>query len=156
MNPKGLSLAAAGGLFVAAIPLTSFLAQRNGLLEKLVNVLCSGVALVGSAGSNSKVTQNCKIAALSTLYIATTYGFSGAASSAGVFAGHKEGRDNNHPRKQVQTLEGLPLRLHSAHYHLLENFPGFGLAAALAQSMAPGDQTLVNLLGLHVLCKLLM
>lgn len=38
--------------------------------------------------------------------------------------GRREGMDNNHPRKHVHQLEGLPLRLRSAHYALLENFPG--------------------------------
>jgi len=77
-----------------------------------------------------------------------TYAFSGAGSAAGTDAGTEEGRDNNHPRKQVQNLTGLPLRLHSAHYNLMEMFPGFALSAALAQTMAPGDATLTNLLGL--------
>lgn len=136
------------------MPLTSFLAQPNGLLEKVVNAVCNGVAFFGSAGSSSEVSQNCKIAALSTLYIAATYAFSGASSVAGLIAANKEGLDNNHPRAQAHNLQGLPLRLRSAHYHLMEMFSGFALAAALAQAMAPGDQTLINLLGLHVLSKL--
>lgn len=123
------------------------------MLEKVVNALCSGVAFVGSAGSSTTVSQKSKIAALSALYLTMTYAFSGAAGAAGVDAGNKEGRDNNYPRPQVQNLKGLPLRLHSAHYHMMEKFPGFVLAAALAQSMAPGDQGLINLLGLHVISK---
>lgn len=74
----------AGALFIAVVPLTSFLAQPNGLLEKAVNALCTGVAWIGSAGSNSKVSQTSKIAALSTLYICMTYPVTGAASAAGV------------------------------------------------------------------------
>lgn len=132
------------------------MAQPNGILEKAVNGVCSSVAFLGTAGANSTVTQGGKIAALSTLYITMTYAFSGAASAAGVEAGTKEGRDNNHPRKQTQDLTGLPLRLHSAHYNLMEMFPGFALSAALAQTMAPGDQTLINLLGLHVLSKVFL
>ena len=85
-----------------------------------------------------------------------TYAFSGAGSAAGVAASTEKGRDNLYPRKQTQALEGLPLRLHSAHYNLMEMFPGFALSAALAQSMAPGDQTLINLLGLHVLSKVFL
>lgn len=49
--------------------------------------------------------------------------------------------------------EGLPLRLYSAHYHLMEMFPGWAVVAALAQGIAPHDQGVVNLLGLHVVAK---
>jgi uncharacterized MAPEG superfamily protein len=89
----------------------------------------------------------------------------------------EEGLDNEHPRKYVGQLEGLPLRLRSAHYALMENFPGklflstfpilrqgrnvlikaaFALAAALAQVIAPTDAQVVNLLGFHVIAKLLV
>jgi uncharacterized MAPEG superfamily protein len=43
--------------------------------------------------------------------------------------------------------------MRSAHYNLMEMFPGFVLAAALTQALAPENQQLVNLLGLHVLAK---
>jgi uncharacterized MAPEG superfamily protein len=129
-------------------------AQPNGLLESAVNGLCSSVAFLGSAGANSKVSQTGKIAALSTLYITMTYAFSGAGSAAGADAGCNGGRDNNHPRAQLSSLKGLPLRLVSAHNNLMEMFGGFGLTAALTQAMAPADQTLINLLGLHVLSKI--
>jgi uncharacterized MAPEG superfamily protein len=83
----------------------------------------------------------------------------------------EEGFDNDHPRKHINNLDGLPLRLRSAHYALLENFPGknrsrcrkkkfadgdvaFALAAALAQVIAPTDAQVVNLLGFHVIAKL--
>lgn len=136
--------------------MTSFIAQPNGLLEKAVNGVCSSVAYIGSAGSTSRVAQTGKIAALSTLYIAMTYAFSGAASAAGVEASSEQGRDTEHPRSQLAELKGLPLRLYSAHANLMEMFGGFGLTAALAQAMAPGDQTLINLLGLHVISKVFM
>jgi uncharacterized MAPEG superfamily protein len=70
--------------------------------------------------------------------------------------GREEGYDNEHPRKHVGKLDGLPLRLRSAHYALVENFPGFALAAALAQVIAPTDSQVVNLLGFHVITKLLV
>lgn len=70
--------------------------------------------------------------------------------------GREEGLDNDHPRKYVGKLEGFPLRLRSAHYALMENFPGFALAAALAQVLAPNDAQIVNLLGYHVIAKLLV
>ena len=68
----------------------------------------------------------------------------------------KEGLDNDHPRKHVSNLKGLPLRLRSAHYALMENFPAFALAAALAQVIAPADSQVVNLLGFHIIAKLLV
>lgn len=57
------------------------------------------------------------------------------------------------PRKDVNNLHGMPLRLRSAHYNTMEMFPGFALAATLAQICAPTNQKLINLLGLHVLLK---
>ncbi|KAF2169698.1 hypothetical protein M409DRAFT_52211 [Zasmidium cellare ATCC 36951] len=153
VNPQGLSKFAFGGLFLAAVPVTSWIAQPNGLLEKAVNGVVSSVAFLGSAGSTSSVAQTGKIAALGALYVTVTYAISGAGSAAGADAGNEGGRDNNHPRAQTQNLKGLPLRLHSAHYNLMEMFPGWAISAALAQAMAPGDQTLINLLGLHVLSK---
>jgi uncharacterized MAPEG superfamily protein len=48
---------------------------------------------------------------------------------------------------------GLPLRMRSAHYNLMEIFPGFALSAALAQTLAPKNQQVLKLLGLHVLLK---
>jgi uncharacterized MAPEG superfamily protein len=68
----------------------------------------------------------------------------------------EEGLDNDHPRKHIGELDGLPLRLRSAHYALMENFPGFALAAALSQVIAPTDAQIVNLLGFHVIAKLLV
>ena len=145
-----------GFVFLAAVPVTSFIAQPNGLLEKAVNGVCSAVAFLGSAGATSKVSTGGKLAALSTLYIAMTYAFSGAASAAGTASGTEGGRDNKQPRAQVKDLKGLPLRMHAAHYNLMEMFPGFALSAALTQAMAPNDQTLINLLGLHVLSKVFL
>jgi uncharacterized MAPEG superfamily protein len=91
--------------------------------------------------------------------------------------GREEGLDSDHPRKHIGKLDGLPLRMRSAHYALMENFPGtyqsvirstrrcvcctdkvvaFALAAALAQVIAPTDPQVVNLLGFHVMAKLLV
>ncbi|KAK3697629.1 hypothetical protein LTR37_017367 [Vermiconidia calcicola] len=153
VNPKGFALLGGNIGFIATVPLTSFLARPNGMLEKLVNALCAGIAFVGSAGSTSKVSSTGMIAALSALYIWMTFVFSGVGSAAGMNISTKDGRDDKHPRAQVAKLNGLPLRMHSAHSHMVENISGFVLAAALTQVMAPGDQTLTNLLGLHVICK---
>ncbi|KAF2766971.1 hypothetical protein EJ03DRAFT_329627 [Teratosphaeria nubilosa] len=152
-NPAGLAMGAFSFLFLAAVPVTSFIAQPNGLLERAVNGVIRSVAFVGSAGSNSQVSPTGKIAALSTLYIAWTYAFSGAGSAAGQASAREEGRDNKEPRSQISSLRGLPLRLYSAHSNLMEMFPGYALAAALTQAIAPGEQGLVNLLGLHVISK---
>lgn len=54
----------------------------------------------------------------------------------------------------MQFLRGLPLRMHSAHAHMMETFPAFALAAGLTMTLAPTNQTLLNLLGLHVMAKL--
>lgn len=153
VRPVGLSTAAVGGVFLAFIPLTTWLAQPNTLLSQALTGVCRTLAYISTFGRTSSTSSTGKLAALSTLYIAFTYAFSGAASAAGTDAACEEGRDNSHPRKQVERLSGLPLRLHSAHYNLMEMFPGFALSAALTQAMAPGDEVLVNLLGLHVLCK---
>lgn len=68
----------------------------------------------------------------------------------------EEGLDNDHPRLHIHKLTGLPLRIRSAHYGLVENFPAFALAAALAQIIAPKDVQVVNLLAYHVIAKLLV
>ncbi|PPJ57850.1 hypothetical protein CBER1_00091 [Cercospora berteroae] len=152
-DPAGLAMFGFGGLFLAAIPLTSWITQPNSLVEKAVNGVVSTVGFLSSAGSTSAIPQSGKIAALAGLYVTVTYALSGAGSAAASAAGIKGGRDNDHPRAQVKDLRGLPLRLYSAHYNLMEMFPGFAISAALAQAMAPGDQTLINLLGLHVIAK---
>ncbi|EME39800.1 hypothetical protein DOTSEDRAFT_82604 [Dothistroma septosporum NZE10] len=153
VNPAGLALIGFGGLFLAAVPVTSWIAQQGGLVEKAVNGVISTVGFLGSAGQISKIPQTGKIAALAGLYVTVTYALTGAGSAAGKAASSEKGLDSKHPRSQVANLKGLPLRLHSAHYNLMEMFPGWAVTAALAQAMAPGDQTLINLLGLHVISK---
>lgn len=80
--------------------------------------------LTHSPPKANKITSGYAIPALSALYILFTFGFSGAASAAGQAMGRAEGFDNDHPRKHVGKLDGLPLRLRSAHYALMENFAG--------------------------------
>ena len=100
------------------------------------------------------VSASRTIPALSALYIFATFGATGAISAAGQAMAREEGLDNDHPRQYIHNLEGLPLRMRSAHYGLLENFPAFALAAALTQILAPNDRIALNLLGYHVLIKL--
>lgn len=94
------------------------------------------------------------IPAISAIYVFWAFGGSGAFSAAGQAMGRKEGLDLSHPRKHVSALNGLPLRLFSAHYGLMENFSAFALAAALAQYLAPNDREIVNLVGYSALIKL--
>jgi hypothetical protein len=70
------------------------------------------------------ITSGRAIPALSAIYLFWTFGASGAISAAGQAMSREEGLDNDHPRKHIQNLEGFPLRLRSAHYALMENFPG--------------------------------
>ncbi|CZT23341.1 uncharacterized protein RCC_09054 [Ramularia collo-cygni] len=155
-NSKGFAMAAAGPVFLAAIPVTSWITQPGGLLEKVINGLIGGVGLFASAGASSSVAQGGKIAALAALYASVTFAISGATSVAGQAAGNPQPYDNKHPRANINNLTGLPLRLYSAHHQLIEHFPGWAIAAALAQAIAPGDQHIINLLGLHVIAKVLV
>lgn len=123
------------------------------MLEKGINGVIGSVGLFASAGASSSVAQGGKIAALAALYATVTYALTGAASAAGQAAGIQGRFDNKHPRANTKNLTGLPLRMHSAHYNLMEMFPGWAIAAALAQAIAPGDQHVINLLGLHVISK---
>lgn len=102
----------------------------------------------------SDVASNRMVPALTLVYAVWTFAGSGAISVAGQAMSRSEGLDNNHPRKHRQNMTGLPLRLMSAHHSLMENFPLFASAACLSQGLAPGEQQILNLLGLHVLLKL--
>ena len=131
--------------------MTNYLA-RTDTLQYLVRTT---VALIpGCAAAGATILANGRmIPALSALYVFAAYGASGALSVAGQAMARPEGADPSHPRRHLDALEGLPLRLHSAHYGLMENFPAFALAAALAQALSPADSHVVGLLGLHVLAK---
>ncbi|KAF1939206.1 hypothetical protein EJ02DRAFT_457157 [Clathrospora elynae] len=152
VNPKGAMLMAAAPMYLAIIPVTSFLTKPNSIMQSLTHAL---IKLVPGVGTLS-ITSGRAIPALSAIYLFWTFGASGAISAAGQAMGLEEGLDNEHPRKHLHELNGLPLRLRSAHYALMENFPAFALAAALAQVVAPTDAQIVNLLGFHVMAKLLV
>lgn len=146
VNPSGAAIAGFAAAYLVAVPITSSITKPNGILQTLVQ---STLKLAIPGG----VAPGRTIPALTALYIFMTFGASGAFSAAGQAMGRREGLDNSSPRKHVHLLEGLPLRLRSAHYGLLENFAGFAVAASLAQSLAPADAQITNLLGLHVLLK---
>ncbi|KAF2762529.1 hypothetical protein EJ05DRAFT_534070 [Pseudovirgaria hyperparasitica] len=147
-NPSGAAVAGFAGLYLAFIPVTNYLAS-TGALESFVQ----GTARLIPGFSNT-LTSDRTIPALSALYMFLTFGATGAVSAAGQAMSRSEGLDNNHPRQHLNDMRGLPLRMRSAHLGLLENFAGYALAAALTQSLAPGNKELINLLGLHVLLKL--
>lgn len=139
-------------MYIALVPVTSYLTAPESICQSLVHALIKLLPGI----STTSITSGRAIPALSALYLFWTFGASGAISGAGQAMGRREGLDNDHPRKYVHELQGLPLRLRSAHYALMENFPAFALAAALAQIMAPNDAQIVNLLGFHVMAKLMV
>lgn len=136
-------------MYLAAIPLTAYMTRPGGLFQQ---VLAATLKII----PGGPIAQDRVIPALSALYVFWTFGGSGAFSAAGQAMAREEGLDNSSPRAHVHKLEGLPLRLRSAHYGLMENFAGFAVAAALAQSINPRDQQNINLLGLHVLLKVVV
>lgn len=120
INPSGAMVLAAAPMYLAMVPLTSYLTNPNSICQSLTHAL---IKLLPGVGVSS-ITSGRAIPALSALYLFWTFGASGAASAAGQAMGREEGLDNDHPRKHVGGLDGLPLRLRSAHYALMENFPG--------------------------------
>ncbi|CZR68557.1 uncharacterized protein PAC_18456 [Phialocephala subalpina] len=125
VNPNGILMAAFGPVFLVFIPVTNYFTSSNGVVQKSASTLLSSIP--------GEIPKDREIAALSAFYIFWSFAATGALSAAGQGASRKEGLDNNHPRKDVNNLTGLPLRLRSAHYNLMEMFPGFALSAALTQ-----------------------
>jgi uncharacterized MAPEG superfamily protein len=146
VSPLGLRIAAFTPVFLAAVPVTSYITKPGGYVHTLVET----VLKLAPGGS---IPPDRVIPAMSAIYIFWTFAGSGAISAAGQAASQKEGLDDNEPRKYVNDMVGLPLRIRSAHYNLMETFSGFALVAALAQALAPKNQQVLNLLGLHVLMK---
>jgi uncharacterized MAPEG superfamily protein len=126
-------------------PVASAITAPNGIVQSAID---TALSLVGG-----DITSDRAIPALALLYGFWSFAGSGALSVAGQAMSRSAGLDNDHPRKHRASLDGLPLRLMSAHHSLLEIFPLFATAACLAQVLAPGDQQIRNLLGLHVLMK---
>ncbi|CAN8104828.1 unnamed protein product [Discula destructiva] len=142
-NPSGAALGVFAAAYLVGVPITSSITKADSTVQALIH----GVLRLIPGG----VAPGRAIPALTALYVFMTFGASGALSAAGQAMSRREGLDNNSPRKHINSLDGLPLRLRSAHYGLLENFAGFAIAASLAQSLAPTDVQITNLLGLHVL-----
>jgi len=150
VNLNGILMAGAPAAYLAVVPLTSYMTAPGGVLQSFIE------AAVRLVPGTANIPTDRVLPALSALYIFVTFCATGALSAAGQAMSRKEGFDNNHPRKHVNSLTGLPLRMRSAHYNMMEMFPGFALAAALTQTLAPGNQQLINLLGLHVLSKVFL
>lgn len=81
---------------------------------------------------------------------------------AALASGHLCGCDNRYPRRYVAELTGLPLRIYSAHVHMMEHLGGYTLMVALlvVGTRAAGgvaadsdEGVVVGLLGLHVVLK---
>ncbi|KAK7894508.1 hypothetical protein LTR67_006269 [Exophiala xenobiotica] len=149
-NTSGALIAAFAPLYLAGVPLTSYLTSPNGILERTVHTLLD-VTIPGGTIPHDRL-----IPAISALYVFFTFGATGAFSAAGQAMARPTGLDNSNPREHLHQLRGLPNRLRSAHYNLLENFSGFALAAGLTQTLAPTNAQLINLLGLHALVKMLV
>ncbi|KAF2625415.1 hypothetical protein BU25DRAFT_346254, partial [Macroventuria anomochaeta] len=145
--------------------LTSYLTNLNSIYRSLTHALIKLLPGVGVSDSHLGNGYPWK-PSQQILDLFWTFGAPGAASAAGQAMVSAESLDNDHPRKHVNNLDGLPLRLRSAHYALMENFldtpirlmgcKRFALTAALAQVLAPNDAQIVNLLGFHVIAKLLV
>ena len=140
-------MGAAAAAFLAAVPITTYMTAPGGVLQSFIE------AAVRLVPGTANISKDRVVPALSALYIFATFAGTGALSAAGQAMSSEKGLDNNHPRKHVNNLKGLPLRMRSAHYNMMEMFPGFALAAGLTQALAPNNQQLINLLGLHVLAK---
>ncbi|KAJ5780390.1 hypothetical protein N7457_005550 [Penicillium paradoxum] len=145
-NPSGIFIAATGPIYLALAPLASKIAAPNGIVQQLTETLVS-------LATRSDVAPARAIPALTLVYALWSFVGSSALSVAGQAMSRSAGLDHDHPRKHRSNMEGVPLRLMSAHHALIEIFPLFAAAACFAQVLAPGDQQIRNLLGLHVLLK---
>ncbi|CAI7604142.1 unnamed protein product [Penicillium glandicola] len=145
-NPSGIFFAATAPVYLALVPISAAITKPGSIVQKLVEVVIN--CTVGSNAAPDRA-----IPALTVLYAFWTFAGSSALSGAAQAMSRAQGLDSDHPRKHRANMEGLPLRLMSAHLSLMENFPLFAAGACLAQVLAPDDQQILNLLGLHVLLK---
>ena len=155
-NPGMISIGAIfAPLYLAFIPLTSYITRPSTPASSTLVSSAVGLTLRLIPGLGPRpLSPTQQIPALAALYTFVAFGASGAFSAAGQAMGRAEGLDNNNPRKHVGALDGMPARLRAAHLNLMENFPGWAVAASLTMAMGRGgDRQLVDLLGLHVLLK---
>ncbi|KAJ5198973.1 hypothetical protein N7491_000461 [Penicillium cf. griseofulvum] len=145
-NLSGIFLAATGPVYLALAPVAAAITKPESTVQNLIETVVDYT--VGSDVASSRA-----IPALAVIYAFWTFAGSSSLSIAGQAMSRPQGFDNDHPRKHRGKMEGLPLRLMSAHHSLIENFSLFATGACLAQVLAPTDQQILNLLGLHVLLK---
>ncbi|OQE40022.1 hypothetical protein PENCOP_c006G04241 [Penicillium coprophilum] len=148
-NPSGIFLAATGPLYIAFAPVAATITKPGSTVQKLIETVVDYTV-------GSDVVSSRAIPALAVLYAFWTFAGSGSLSVAGQAMSRSHGLDNDHPRKHRVNMDGLPLRLMSAHHSLIEIFPLFATGACLAQVLDPSNQQILNLLGLHVLLKVLV
>ncbi|RMZ84774.1 hypothetical protein DV737_g934, partial [Chaetothyriales sp. CBS 132003] len=145
VNPSGALYSGVIVAYIIGVPISSYITKPGGIVQIVVQ---ETLKLIPGG-----VAADRTIPALTALYTFVTFVGTAVLSVAGQAMSRAEQFDNNHPRKHVNNLDGLPLRLRSAHYGLLEQFPSFAVAASLAQILAPQNQQITNLLGLNVLLK---
>ncbi|RMZ89298.1 hypothetical protein DV736_g3469, partial [Chaetothyriales sp. CBS 134916] len=145
VNPSGALMGSAVMLYIIGVPISSYITKPGGIVQSVAQ---EALKLIPGG-----VAPDRTIPALAALYTFVTFVGSASLSVAGQAMSRAGKFDNHHPRKHVNNLDGLPLRLRSAHYGLIEHFSSFAVAASLAQILSPRNQQITNLLGLHVVLK---
>ncbi|KAI9665352.1 MAG: hypothetical protein M1831_001789 [Alyxoria varia] len=97
LNPKGIGWSLASVGYFAAIPVSSWLAQPNYVVEKSLALLLQvGSASSASTSGAALISDKAKaIPALSVLYLFVTYAASAATSVAAQAMGREEGLDGS-------------------------------------------------------------
>lgn len=96
-------MAAIGPVFLAFVPVTSYITAPNGVVQKAIETLLATIP------GTANISQERVIPALSAFYIFWTFAATGAASAAGQGASRKEGLDNNRTFRFL-SLSLLPTR----------------------------------------------
>ncbi|CAG8137976.1 unnamed protein product [Penicillium nalgiovense] len=146
IHPSNITTSSIASFETSWATASTAITKPESTVQKLIETLIDYTV-------GSDVASGRTIPALAVLYAFWTFAGSGSLSVAGQAMSRPNGLGNDHPRKHRGNMEGLPLRLMSAHHSLIEIFPLFAAGACLAQVLAPGDQQILNLLGLHVLLK---
>ncbi|KAJ5360504.1 hypothetical protein N7517_009695 [Penicillium concentricum] len=115
-NPSGIFLAATGPVDLvknALARVAAAITKPESTVQKLVEIVVDYTV-------GSDVAPIRAIPALAVLYAFWTFAGSSSFSVAGQTMSRSHGLDNDHPRKHRGNMEGLPLRLMSAHHSLVE------------------------------------
>jgi len=95
-------------LFLALVPVTTYITKENGIVQKLVETL---------VGAVPGATMDRAIPALGAFYVFVTFAASGAASAGGLGASRKEGLDNN----REWLLQSAPIKPNKVPHQTLGN-----------------------------------